>query len=155
MATFNSRFGREIWHIYEVTRNMTYTFEKTFDIGVNDLETLGVFWELLLDFFGPNEQRLQIGPRSLNFLKDSEHITADNAGQQKLRSCGNRVFKLRAYGEPKADYDIVPDHAKLCLPAAHHLLKLRKISGGHHTLHHELVRLKNVEYVAAAVGPAR
>lgn len=60
---------------------MTYTFEKTFDIGVNDLETLGIFGQFLLYFFGPNEQRLQIGPRPLNFLKDSEHITADKGGQ--------------------------------------------------------------------------
>lgn len=30
---------------------MAYTFQKPFDVGVDDLKTLGVFWELLLDFF--------------------------------------------------------------------------------------------------------
>lgn len=81
----------------------TYTFEKTFDVGVDTLEALGVLWELLLDLFGSNEQGFQIRPRSLNFLKDGENITGKKTG--KRISAGWRgAFKLPCMLEQIQDY---------------------------------------------------
>lgn len=61
--------------------SVAYTFQKPFDVGVDDLKTLGVFWELLFYFFRSNKQRLQIRPRPLNFLKDGKHVTGGKAGK--------------------------------------------------------------------------
>lgn len=40
------------------SRRAAYTYEKTFDVRVDDLEAFCVFWQLFFDFFGPDEQRL-------------------------------------------------------------------------------------------------
>lgn len=43
---------------------------------------------------------------------------------------------------------VVPDHAELGLPAAHHLLELGEVSRSHHTLHHQLVCLQSIVLIS-------
>lgn len=66
----------------------TYTFEKAFDVGVNNLESLGVLGQLFFYFFRSEKQGLQVRPRPLNFLKYSEHITAGNGKRQRCARLG-------------------------------------------------------------------
>lgn len=63
----------------------TYAFEDTLDVGIDNLESLGIFRQLFFNLFRPNEQRLQIRPRPLDFLENGEYITVDCGG-------GNRRY---------------------------------------------------------------